>query len=426
MHRMHARLAVLLLLSVTLSAAAAHAADSDPSLAAALAANRHPIRLQQGRLEGDGARLLLDEAAKSQFFLLGEDHGMAESAQLGEALVTALQPLGFRHVAIEAGPLTGETLERLARSGGARAIETFAIAHPFALPFFGWKEEQSYLAAAVRSYGRSSKRVVWGLDQEFAYAPGMHLERLAMLASTGTARAAVRAMQERNERGNRALAEKHDPTAILMMNATPADFDALAAAFPKKGEAARIIRELRESADIYQMWLRRQGYESNLTRSLLLKRNFVAYYDEAVRGGEAKPRVLLKFGLNHLMRGRTFVDVYDLGTFLPELAARNGMQAFHAVILARSGTANVFSPMSTDAGDRTKAYDPLQSRNFEFDATPFLAAAEGEAWTLLDLRPLRKLLATKKLAVDDGAARIIWAYDVAVIVPVAHAATLAE
>lgn len=422
---MHLRPA--LLLALVLLPAAARAADPDPALLAAFAANRHAIRLQDGRLEGDGAKLLLDEAAKSQFFLLGEDHGTAETAQIGQAMAIALQPLGFRHVAIEAGPLTGERLERLARQGGTAALAQFAAAHPFALPFFGWAEEQSYLAAAVRTYGPSTKRVVWGLDQEFVFSPGFHLDRLGELATTPAARQAVRAMQEWNERGARELAAKHDPSAVLMMNATPADFDALAAAFPKGGEAARIIGELKASAAIYQLWLQRQGYESNLERSLLLKRHFVADYDEAVRAGEARPRVLLKFGLNHLMRGRTYVDVYDLGTFLPELAARNGMQAFHVAILERGGTVNALGPMSTDpAADRAQRYDPLASRNFEFDAAPFLSAGDAEAWTLLDLRPLRRLLAAKKVAIDESGARLIWGYDAAIIIPVAHAARTVE
>jgi hypothetical protein len=423
---MHARPAVLLLSLALTTVTSLHAADPDPALMAALQANRHPIGLHDGKLDGAGAQLLLDEAAKSQFFLLGEDHGTAETAQIGEAMVLALQPLGFRHIAVEAGPLSGERLERLAREGGVNALAKFAIANPFSLPFFVWGEEQSYLAAAVRANGKAAKRVVWGLDQEFIFSAGFHLARLAELASTDAARKAVAAMQERHERGGRELVAKHDPSAVLMMKTTPGDFDALAAAFPKNGEAARIIRELRESADIYQMWLRRQGYESNLQRSLLMKRNFVAFYDEAVRGGEARPRVLLKFGMNHLMRGRTFVDVYDLGTFLPELAATNGMQAFHVAILERGGTVNALTPMSTDAADRAQPYNPLQSRNFEFDAAPFLAAGEAETWTLLDLRPLRKLLSAKKVKIDDGGARMIWGYDAAIVIPVAHAARQVE
>jgi hypothetical protein len=375
---MHARPALLLALAL-LTSAAVRAADPDPALLSAFAANRHAIRLQNGRLEGDGAKLLLDEAAKSQFFLLGEDHGAAETAQVGEAMAVALQPLGFRHIAIEAGPLTGQRLERLAREGGAPALAKFAAAYPFALPFFGWAEEQAYLAAAVRAYGPSAKRVVWGLDQEFVFSPGFHLERLGQLAKTPAAREAVRAMQERSERGARELTATHDPSTVLMMKATPADFDALAAELPKGGEAARIIGELKESAAIYQMWLHRQGYESNLTRSLLMKRHFVANYDEAIRAGEAKPRVLLKFGLNHLMRGRTYVDVFDLGTFLPELAARNGMQAFHVAILARSGGGSraALRPARQPQLRVRRRAVPRRGRRGSVDAARSAAAAEA-------------------------------------------------
>jgi hypothetical protein len=168
-----------------------------------------------------------------------------------------------------------------------------------------------------------------------------------------------------------------------------------------------------------------RNYENNLTRSLLMKRHFRTYYDEAVRGGEAAPHVLMKFGMSHMMRGRSLVEVFDIGTMLPELAAMNGTKAFSTVILYKKGHVNELTPFSKDDSARAAEYDAMKSRNVSLDVTPFLDVATGAQWMVIDLRAIRPLMG-KKMPVDPGVARIVWAFDSAVIVPEVHPSTLFE
>src|SRR6266576_2662590 len=112
-------------------ACAAHADDAP--FAAALKAHRMTLRLDGGKLTGPGAGFLLDEGRQSQFFLIGEDHGGAESSRFALAMFQALQPAGYRHIAVEAGPITAERLHSL---GVVDAIGRLNVAHPFAVPFF--------------------------------------------------------------------------------------------------------------------------------------------------------------------------------------------------------------------------------------------------------------------------------------------------
>lgn len=380
------------------------------------------MSLENGKLSGPGAELLIREGTASQFFLIGEDHGGRESPQFAAAMWAALQPAGYRHIAVEAGPLTAEKLEDLRT---VDAIGKLSVRNPFAVPFFNWREEAEYVASVVASKKPGVRHAVWGLDQEFVLSPAIHLERLAQLATTADAREAVRKMQERNAAGDAKMRSEKNPAAVLMMTAPPADFDALAAAFPKTGEAARIIEELRESAAIYQAWMSGRNYENNLTRSLLMKRHFRTYYDEAVRGGEATPRVLMKFGMSHMMRGPSMVEVFDIGTMLPELAAMNATKAFSTVILYKKGHVNELTPFSKDDSARSTEYDAIKSRNVLLDVTPFLDVAAGPQWMVIDLRAIRPLMG-KKMPVDPGVARIVWAFDSAVIVPEVHPSTLFE
>jgi hypothetical protein len=335
--------------ALLLCASVLHADDAP--LVAALKAHRTTLALRDGKLTGAGAQQLIDEGKRSEFFLIGEDHGFAETPRLAAALFAALQPFGYRHIAAEVGPRTTTLLEATARRGGLPALETLLAAHPQSVPFFGWREEAEYLADVVtRSPGVA--HVVWGLDQEYIFSPSLLLG-----AKSGT-----------------------------MLTSIELPDDA----------------ELRESAAIYKDYMAGRGYASNLARSLLMKRHFRADYEEAVAAGERHPRVLLKFGSNHLIRGRSFTNVYDLGTLLPEVAAMNGETTFHLIVLARSG-------------DKNAAV---------FDPKPLFEASDASEWTLLDLRALRPDMRT--LQAGDGLARVIWGYDAALILPAAHPATTIE
>ncbi len=103
-----------LLTTLYLGSVAAHATEpAAKPLADALTDHRFALqwngRADEGRqFRGPAADWLMEQARQSQFFLIGEDHGGAETARFAEAVFRSLQPLGYSHIAIEAGPLTAE------------------------------------------------------------------------------------------------------------------------------------------------------------------------------------------------------------------------------------------------------------------------------------------------------------------------------
>ncbi len=276
-----------------------------------------------------------------------------------------------------------------------------------------------------RSSGGKGRRAVWGLDQEFILSPSIHFARLAELATTPAAKETVRTMATQSDAGYAEMVKTKNPGTIWMAHAAAQDFDRLAAAFPKEGEAARLIRELRESAEIYQLYFQGEGYRSNARRAALMQQHFNAFYRKAVVAGEPTPGVMLKFGANHMMRGRTFVDVFDLGTFLPDLASHNGSAVCQVLLLAQKGHVNAYRPFSKDETDKRSPYEP-NADALSFDPTPLFAAADPNSWTLLDLRPIRPLLSAGKIKADDTLSRIIWGYDAVIVIPEVHPATLFE
>ncbi|MEK7727841.1 MAG: hypothetical protein AAB354_05465 [candidate division KSB1 bacterium] len=132
-----------------------------------LSEHKYTLALEDDALKGSGADFLLREAKAAQFFLIGEDHGIAEVPEFTSALFQQINTMGYHHFAIETGPLTAQLLKRLAAEPNAQqAFSAFHKKNPFAVPFFNWQEEAALLVAALKG-AKPGLQPLWGLDQEF-------------------------------------------------------------------------------------------------------------------------------------------------------------------------------------------------------------------------------------------------------------------
>ncbi|MDQ3282032.1 MAG: hypothetical protein M3Q69_11535 [Acidobacteriota bacterium] len=407
------RLAICLLLALTASA--------QHPLTEALQKGRVAVTFEKGRVGGPGAELLRREIASTQFFLLGEEHGTADIAEFATALLPDAWKSGYRHVVMEVGPYS---LERLEGKAPFAQVAEFNRRYPGALPFLSWKEEAQFYATAMQLNG-GRRGTVWGIDQEFILSPTAHFERLVSLAPNAKARGVAEELLARSRAGEGEMRKTKNPGAVFFFNATTEDFAQLRTAFRGASPAAlQLIDALDESREIYRL-NGTSGWESNQQRSLLMKRLFGEAYRAAVVNGEAKPKVFVKLGAYHVMRGRSLTGVYDIGTMLPELAAANGTRSFQLLVLPRGGYTNAHRPFSPNDDDKRAPYDPV--KELPWDMKPILDAASPTEWSLFDLRPLRVPLARGKLGtLDPKLERLLWGYDAVLIVPEVRAATLFE
>lgn len=404
------KLVLAALLALT-AVSAIPAAAQDSALAAALRQHRHALRMDEaGALHGPGATLLLEAGRQSRFFLIGEEHGVAQVPQLAAALFRELAPAGYRHLAIETGPWLASGLNQAARQG-IGGIEAFVNRWWPGAPFYSLREEAELLAAAAQAAGGEAE-VLWGLDYDIV-ADRYTLRRLHELAPTPAARqAAERVMAAADSMLHAALAAQN-LAGVFMFAAPDSLLAGLRAAYAPapRSEADEILRLMEATLAINREFITGSNYVSNQTRASLIKRHFVRRYRTAAAHGGA-PRVMLKFGANHLQRGRTPVGTYDLGTLLPELAEMEG------------GTA--FSLLAIGGRDRQKAV--IDGRNFSYTAGPsdylrteWMAPVFGQAlpegWTLFDLRPLRTPLNAGQLGnVPPRLVSVIFGFDALLVI----------
>ncbi len=363
---------------------------------------------------GPGSTDLVRRARAAQFVLIGEDHGFVEIPEFVVALKRTLGADAPPYLAAELGPLSAAYLTQASHDGAISSLES---RYPAAVPFFCWRDDLRMFDAWQQ--GSAIPRV-WGLDQEFILSARLHLERLLALAPPA-ARATVQSYLTRAVDADRALVAGHDPDLALLPRLDAADFAALRAAFGARvpADAAQILGELAESAAIYREHAR-SSYDANGRRALLMKRHFMRYYREAERRDGRPPRVMFRFGAYHVWRGLSPTRQFDIGNLASELAAANGGESLHVLVIVESGHVNKWLPFLADTALRDSSYD-ARAELKQIGAAPFLEHGLPGAWTVFDMAPLRHSAA----ALEAGGslfASLVFAYDYVVMVPEGHAA----
>lgn len=383
-------------------------------LATRAAESRHAVTFRDGTFSGPGWDLLVAEGREARFFLVGEEHGVAEIPALVRELFRALQTAGYRHLAIEVSPPTAAELDRLAR--GTDALERLAAhyrAHPPGVPFFTQKEEAELLVAA-RAAAAGPGPVLWGLDYEMS-ADRFLLDGVRRRAPEGPAREAAEALYQKSVAAWETVLETRNPAAFFSFANSPEILADLRRAWPQPdAESALVLDVLEETLAVNRLFAERRGWESNERRAQLNRRNFLRYWDQAQaarRDGEALPRVLFKFGASHMVRGRTMTEVFDLGSLAAEMAAAEGSRSFHLLVVGGAGTQHaVFNPVAL-------RYEPAPVELAAEPALrPLVSQALPEGYTLIDLRPLRPLLsAARTRTADPELMRIVHGFDALLI-----------
>src|SRR5829696_6769813 len=113
----------------------------EAALLEALQRNRLPLTMSgAGAPAGRGWDWLVKEARDARFTLIGEEHGVAETAQLSAALFEALRGSGYSRMAIELSPIIAQDIEAAARQNGLQGILDF-LAAPGTWTFYNLREE---------------------------------------------------------------------------------------------------------------------------------------------------------------------------------------------------------------------------------------------------------------------------------------------
>lgn len=398
-----------LLLSVALSGATAEAqapANSDTSsrsLQDVLRANRYSIGTENDTLQGTGGEWLLQHAKAATVVTLGESHGTREIPTIMEALFEELQAAGeVDHLALEVSPWSARLMTNRLRAEPGSFTDLLRD-HPASIPFYFLKPERDLVRSFVR--GSEVTRSLWGLDQIFAFATQIALDRLKELAPTTTARSAVETVRIAGQ-GDSLDAEalpKLPPSMPTPLMAYPSvAFDTLRGHFQDVPEAQRLLDEITTSIPIYRT-NDTSNYRSNQMRARYLRQNLLRAFHRAQRGHDDAPKVAVKVGARHAYRDRTPNNALDVGNLAVALAQEvDGTALNVAVVCGPDSEYRDFPAGTSDCWSDTRSvFKPVL----------------GDEPALFDLTALHPLLHDGTLDPGGKVERLLWGFDAIVLIP---------
>lgn len=309
------------------------------SLKTELAAHALPLR-------PGGEAMLLKEAAKDQYFLLGELHGENEVPELLSEIWPALWRAGYRHVAAEVSPWAATHLQTPA------AMDTTPV------PGL-WTRTQ---AADLSRISRNKRDLLWGCDIE-EMQPDRLIRQLAQLnPSDARLRQMVTAISAGYHR-------KQAPALLKLAESRVPAHD------PSIGGES-LWQSLKDTLRVEALRSDPQTrYAASEERERVMKHLFLNH-----RRQDPDGKILLRFGRNHLHRGIDARGISTLGNFISEWALAQGQTVVNVGVFAAGGKEHL-------AGDTFSADEREDELTFAL-----LAELADKEVTLFDLRPLRPTL----------------------------------
>jgi hypothetical protein len=360
------------------------------------------------QFSGAGWERLRTDVLKSQFVLLGEDHGMAQIPLFAAAVARELKPKLYVG---EVDPTTAQELTRLTAQPGLPT--TYLRQYPMAL-CFGAMAEEFDLLRALRQQGTQ----LLGIDQVFAANAAPFYQQLAEQVKSPAARTYLKqraATYQAQDLAN----ERAGGQNLAMLHQSAASVDSLLAM--TKAESPAVRQQAQDYAASYHIYTDTTG-DNHQRRVNLMKRNLtLALRPYQTATGSAAPKMLFKLGGHHLGRGVStlrFGAFYDVGNLVQNIADVQDQASLHILIVGKQGRkTSGLNPLFPDK-NVTAYTDADYGPTKEIPIKPFTDQVSGSAWSVFDLRPLRKAITAGKLQVAVPALqRLLLGYDYLVIIP---------
>lgn len=376
-------------------------------LEAAATENRLVIEFDGETFSGPGYDRLVAEGEAAQFFMIGEEHGIAENPMLAGQLFTDLAGHGYSKLAIEISPPIATLLDSAAKGGMNGIRELFG--KPGGQPAFFGMTQEAEMVARARAAVPGDEPVLWGTDYEVG-SDRQLLEMLRDVKKPAEAEAAFQALSDASAASYAKYEGTGSPQYLFSFSGDAAIVTAVRDAWPNPDPRSdSALDSLETTLRINNLWMQGKGFESNAARAASLRANFVRHWLDAKAKGQV-PKVMAKYGSSHLIRGISNTAVFDMGTLLPAIAELEGGHSFSVMVLPGDGS------MTAVMNPSTWTYEPKPAKDgYAHGLEPLMAAAHEDKFTLIDLVPLRSIVGTRRGTLDDNLFRTIHGYDMLLV-----------
>jgi len=358
----------------------------DQSLASQFAEYAYDLSIEEGRLSGQGAELLLYEITQTDFFLIGEDRGVAEIPQLTQVIYQRAYDMGLRftHLALEISEYSAGELERLAiDADAAYLMDQYFAAHPSQIPYYEL-EEESYMLSQILSTADDYYRILWGLDfPHYTQLTGIW-NQLETFAPENKVAKTVQKYTRATEKQDIAALSRGEWDELALLELTANDFEALQTAYDSIEVALSLISTLSETQSYYQALQAGENQRADALREAYMFQQFQSFYREALSVEAKPPRVIVKLSDEHLYKGfKPGTNIASVGKRIAEYAETNRRSTYHLRVMAGPDSRRLVR-------NETLAYDTVYVDTLQTIESRFFDEIATDSWKVVDLRSYRK------------------------------------
>lgn len=322
--------------------------------------------------EGKGWNTLQDEIIKNNSVLLGESHFTNEVPYFTNAIVNNIK---FDNYILEIDPYTTNTITKKIKSLSPTELDKFRDESGSALSFLKGETEFDLFKNIV-----DQNINIYGAEQISLFSDQLLFSELIKQSKNTKAKEIYKQMIANSA----AYDTKNNSTFYLFSD----DF------VEKMNALSTLNLSANEKEQLAALQLSKELY---LNRIHGLRIQYIKHLVIEKLPEWKNKKNLFKYGANHMPKGESLMEIFDLGNLVANIEEANYRKSLHIMITGK------------EEGETLADLDQYKA---------FLTVVKDDNWYAFDLRPLKQAISKKKLKVEDlTLERIIKGYDYLVYIP---------
>ena len=322
--------------------------------------------------DGKGWTTLLDEIRKNNSVLLGEQHFTSEIPYFTNAVVNNIK---FDNYILEIDPYTVNTISKKIKSLTPPELDKFRNESGSALSFLQGEAEFDLFKNIVDQNVKT-----YGAEKISLFSDRLLFSELSMQSRSAKAKEIYTQMIANSA----AFDTKNNTRFYLFSDDCLEKINALTALNLSAIEKEQ-LEALKLSRDLY------------LNRIHRLRIQYIKHlvFEKLPEWKDKKN--LFKYGANHMPKGESLMEVFDVGNLVANIEEANYRKSLHIMLIGKG------------EGETLADLDQYKS---------FLTVVKDDNWYAYNLRPLQQAISKQKLKVEDlELERIIKGYEYLVFIP---------
>jgi len=341
-------------------------------------AHKIVFKLNNTTFSGAGWDLLTTEINKAQFVLIGEQHGEAEVPLFTGKVAEILKP---KALVIEIDPYTANELKKV--GSDQKLYNKVLKENPYAFSFYSWQQEMD-LITKLQLTGAD----IWGLNEINFLSIGTFFNTLSDNAKSVSNKKAAATLAKQSIDNDQPIYAGGNFSKLSVFQLKESTVDSLLLLF--KNESAickKMLTDLKMSLPIFK----NTSYQKRVN---LMQKNLLNYLHNNITADAIEvPKLLFKFGANHVTRTNDLTNTFEVGNLADQLAGAAGTKTLHILVFGKSGTINNMTV--ADNKKAVESYDLLNDKDLKMFGQ-FTAPVVNDEWAVYDLRLMRKAIKAGK------------------------------